>query len=374
MHRLVFAALFCGLLAGQQEPPKPPAKAPQPTAPDQKPPDQDTFKFTIGTEYVSTPVWVYDHDGQYVSGLRPDQFRLFDNDKEQNIQVDVSFTPISLVICVQSNSHVAGLLPQVRKIGNLVKPLLIGEQGEAALIAYDSRIRVLQDFTNDADKINIAVAKISPGSDANHMIDSVVEATRMLTTRPRNRQRVILLIGETRDLYSEARIRETMMNLQLANVVFHAVDMSRFVTTLLAPVPVPRPDTRPAPLAGAPALPSFVPATPTTVANATGNQGGRAEFVPLMVELYRDAKAIFRDNPVEAFTKATGGSEFGFHSQRTLEDAFMRLGELLHSEYMVSYSPNNRDEFGFHEIKVDVPRRSDVRKVITRPGYWLGPK
>src|SRR5262249_2830604 len=72
--------------------------------------------------------------------------------------------------------------------------------------------------------------------------------------------------------------------------------------------------------------------------------------------------------------KATGGTEYGFHSQRTLEDAVQKLGDLLHSEYMISYSPNNRNESGFHEIKVDIPRRSDVKRVQTRPGYWLRPK
>jgi VWFA-related protein len=370
MQRFIWVALFCGLLAGQeqQQPPKPPEKAHEQT------PDQDSVRFVIGTDYVSTPAWVYDRDGQYVNGLRPDQFRLFDNDKEQNIQVDVSFTPISLVICVQSNSHVQGLLPQVKKIGNLIKPLLIGEQGEAAVIAYDSRIRTLQEFTNDADKITMAVSKIQPGSDANHLIDAASEATRMLRSRPRNRQRVILMIGETRDLYSETRLREAMMDMQLANVVFHSVDMSRFVTTLTGGPPDPRRENRPAPLAGAASIPAGLPATPTTVMQTTGNEGARAEFVPAMVELFRDAKAVFKDNPMEAFTKATGGTEFGFHSQRTLEEAVQKLGELMHSEYMISYSPNNRKESGFHEIKVDIPRRADVKKVVTRPGYWLGPK
>ena len=40
--------------------------------------------------------------------------------------------------------------------------------------------------------------------------------------------------------------------------------------------------------------------------------GGRAEFIPLMVELFKDVKAIFKDNPVEVFTKGTGGTEYSF--------------------------------------------------------------
>ena len=98
---------------------------------------------------VQAPVLVFDRDGNYVNGLQPHQFHLFDNGKEQNINVDVAYQPISLVICVQANAHVEGILPQIKKIGNLIAPLLIGDQGEAAVIAFDSRIRTLQDFTSD---------------------------------------------------------------------------------------------------------------------------------------------------------------------------------------------------------------------------------
>jgi len=273
MHRLVFAALLCGLVAGQQPPPKTPATAPA-TSPALADKQAEEYRISISTDYVSTPAWVYDRDGQIVNGLRPDQFRLFDNGKEQNIQVDVSFTPISLVICIQSNSHVQELLRQVRKIGNQIKPLLIGDQGEAAVIAYDSRIRTLQEFTNDPDKITMAVSKIYPGSTANHLIDAASAATRMLKTRPRNRQRIILMIGETRDLYSEMRMREAMIDMQLNNIVFHAVDMSRFMTTLTAGPPDPRPETRPAPLAGAGSIPAGLPGAPNTVVHTAGGEAG----------------------------------------------------------------------------------------------------
>jgi len=364
MLRFVSTALLCGLLTAQQTTP-PPADPHQ---------EQEPAPIRVTVDYVSTPAWVYDRDGSTISGLRPDQFRLFDNGKEQNIQVDVSFTPISLVICLQSNSHVQQFIPQLRKLGNLVKPLLIGDQGEAAVLSYSGNVSHLQEFTSDPDKITMATSKIFPGADSNRMIDAVAEATRMLRTRPRNRQRIILLVGETRDNSSETRLRTALMDIQVSNVMFYAVDMSRFITTLTAPPKAGRPDNRP-PAMSAGSLPPGVPATPTTVAQATGGGGanaGRAEFIPLLVELFRDAKAIFKDNPVEAFTKATGGMEFGFHSQRTLEDAVQSLGEQLHSNYMISYSPNNREETGWHQISVDIPTRPDVKRVQTRPGYWLG--
>ncbi len=162
---------------------------------------------------------VFDRDGNYVNGLQPPQFHLYDNDKEQNISVDVAYQPISMVICMQANASVEGILPQVKKIGNLVAPLIIGDQGEAAVIAFDSRIRKIQDFTSDPDKITKAVKDLYAGSSSNRMIDAVAEATRMLRTRPNNRRRVILYIGETRDIASETRLREALMDLQYANIL-----------------------------------------------------------------------------------------------------------------------------------------------------------
>jgi VWFA-related protein len=91
-----------------------------------------------------------------------------------------------------------------------------------------------------------------------------------------------------------------------------------------------------------------------------------------MVEVFKDTKAIFKQNPSEVFTRGTGGEQFGFMRQRGLEDAIERLGAELHSQYMITYNPNNKDEGGFHEISVQVAGRKDV-KVRTRPGYWLGP-
>ena len=67
----------------------------QPTAPAAQP----ATVFRGGVEVVQAPVLVFDRDGNYVDGLQPHQFHLFDNGKEQNINVDVAYQPISLVIC-----------------------------------------------------------------------------------------------------------------------------------------------------------------------------------------------------------------------------------------------------------------------------------
>jgi VWFA-related protein len=356
---------LCGLITAQQQT-QPQAEAGAPSA---TVGGDQVIKTTV--DYVQTPVWVYNRNGDYVDGLQPSQFHLFDNNKEQNIQaVDVAFAPISMVICIQANSAVEKMLPAVNKIGNLIQPQILGQQGEAAVIAYDSRVRTLQDFTSDSDKITNAVKKIYPGSTSQRLVDAVVEATRMLRTRDRQRRRVILLIGERRDLGSEIHGREALINMQMSNVTLYSVNMSQVMEKLSAPPPDPRPDVVPP---AAMSLPSMVPATPTTVMQTYGTQGSSAQFLPLLIEIYRDAKAIFKANIVDVFTKGTGGEEFGYVKQRGLEEAINQIGEVLHSQYTITYTPNNKNEGGFHQITVAVDS-SQARSVRTRPGYWLGAK
>jgi VWFA-related protein len=370
MFRPIFLTFLSGLLAAQQPVQQPVQQPTPPTAPSISQQVQETIDLTFkaGVDVVQAPVLVFDRDGNYVDGLQPHQFHLFDNGKEQNISVDVAYQPISLVICVQANAHVEGILPQIKKIGSLISPLLVGEMGEVALIAFDSRVRTLQTFTSDSDLITKALKSLTAGSNANRMIDSVATATRMLRTRPANRRRIILYIGETRDNSSETRAREALMDLQYANVMFYPVDISRLFSTLSAKPDPGRQDLRPPAMHP---LPSSVPATPTTVQQAYGiGGGGRAEFIPMMVEVFKDVKAIFKDNPVEAFTKGTGGTEYSFFRQKGLEDAIQKIGAELHSQYFVSYTPNNKLDGGFHTLEVTV----GGYKTQTRPGYWLGTK
>ena len=184
---------------------------------------------------------------------------------------------------------------------------MIGDQGEAAVLAFDHRFRTMQDFTSDSTKIETAIKKITPGSGTSRLIDAVIESVRMLRSRPANRRRILLLISETRDSGSEGKVRDALTDIQMNNVsVYSRGYFARMMAGLTSRPADPRPDTLPPAMHP---LPPNVPATPTTVMQTTGGQGGSAQFIPLMVEIFKSTKAIFVDNPAEVFTKGTGGTE-----------------------------------------------------------------
>lgn len=322
----------------------------------------------VDVKYVTVPVTVFTKDGDFVNGLLPKEFRVLDNGREQKILQDVDVQPVSLVVVVQANTYMEGILPKIHKIGSLLDALVVGETGEAAVIKFDHRIETIQDFTTDSNQITEAIKKIKPGSSTVRLNDAIMQAVNMLRSKPKGRRRVILTIAQTKDVGSEVRPRYVMEEAQFKDVIIYSVNVSRALSAVSTKNPVPpRPPAIPPSAghstAGGGAL------NPTTQMQNTGI--GNA--LPLFKEIFDQAKGLFVDNPLELYTKWTGGREYGFLSQGGLERAVAQIGNEIHSQYLLSYRLPENAEGGYHEIRVDV-MRPDL-EVRTRPGYWVaGPK
>lgn len=316
----------------------------------------------VQVQVVIAPTTVLDKNGNYVNGLTIDDFSLYDNNKRQKITADVSYQPLSLVVAVQASSMLDEILPKVQRIGTMLDDMVVGQNGEAAVIAFDHRIRVMQDFTSDAGKLQAAMKSINPGSSSHRMIDAITDSVRMLAKRPDNRRRVLLLISEKRDGASEGKLREALTAAEFANVAIYSIDISHLQAQFTGKSGPPRPDPIPA---TAQHLPGGAVQTPTTV-DIQNNSGN---YIPMFVEIFKATKSLFVDDPLDVVTRFTGGKQYSFLTQKSLERAVTDVGEELHSQYLLSYTPNNPEEGGFHTIRVEINRpRLEVR---TRPGYWI---
>jgi VWFA-related protein len=345
--------------------PRPTTSVPPRTAPGTPTPPEDTPTFREAVQIVLVPTSVTDKKGRTINGLQPQDFQLYDNNKLQKINRDVSFLPLSLVVCIQRSANIEAILPKISRMGNVMHDMLIGQDGEAAIISFDHRVEMIQDFTTDPDRINAAVSKLKPGGQNSRLNDSIQLATRLLRNK-KDRRKVILLISETMDRSSEVGVKEVALDLQLHNVDVFTLNISRLVSRLTAKPVAPRPDPFPA---GARPMPPGASLDPTTTNQIHGTQGMAGDLVPIVEEIFTATKAIFVKNPAEVYTKYTGGREYSFLSQADLERSIAAIGTELRSQYILSYNPDNKVEGGFHRIVVVVNRPE--LKVRTRPGYWM---
>jgi len=351
---LLFAGALLAPLGGQNVPP-PQSK--------EEPP-----RFSGQVNLVTAPVTVTGPDGRLVANLEKQHFRVFDNEDEQVIAgFDVSYLPISMVLCVETSGRIEGLLPQIRKSGILYTELVLGESGgEAALITFDGNVNIVQEFSTDHDKLIGSLKKIKPGSDATRTSDAVWRAVRLLRARPDNRRKVIVLVSESRESGSETSLGEALRDAQLQNILVYGVRLSTAKAKLTQPAQAAR-DPFPPGVSARP-LPPGVVSTPTSQVQA------RVEVVnalPYIIEAVRGVKNLIFNDPMQLLTEGTGGRMQAPVTGGGMEESISRIGEELRTQYLISYRPNNLAKGGFHQIKVEVAW--DGLKVRTRPGYWLGP-
>ena len=368
IRNLIAGVLVAGCALAQGPPAQPgqlksPITAPV-TAPQATQPDPDDIIFRQENVFVMAPVIVHDAKGNIVSGLSPLDFELYDNGKLQKITEDATTHPISMVVAVQASANMQKLLPDIQKIGSLFSGLVLGENGELAVLSFDHRIQTMTDFTSDPDKISAAFKKIKTGSTPNHVNDAAMEGVVMLRRRDKTRRRILLLISETRDSGSSRTVRDVLTEAEFKDVTVYAVEVSHLLTSLTSQHEPPRPNAIPP---EARPLPAGVIRTQTI--DAQENMG---DYSPMIKEIFTAVKAIFISNPQEVFTKYTGGREYSYMTQKGLQKAIADIGDEIHSQYLLTYLPNNPGDAGYHEIEVRILKPG--LKVTTRPGYWSAAK
>ena len=334
---------------------------------------QQPPRFEVRSPLVMVPVSVTDAKNGFVSGLEASDFLVFDNGRAQKATVDTIDTgvaPIALVVAVQSSGISAAVIEKAQKIGVMIRPMVTGERGAAALVSFDQKVNWLQNFTNDEDALDDAFSQLRPltrpGEDKEaRMLDAVHESIERLRAIPTAR-RVLLLISESRDRGSETTLEAATVAAQTAGVAIYALNYSALKTAFTSKLPV------------AGARRALKPKTPEDVLGwVNGNPPGKfnpwpkrlppeqqVDVIGAIGELMRVGKT----NTTEALTKATGGATLSFSKQKALEDAIQRFGTELHSQYVISFAPDAPAP-GYHRIEVRLARPVKIL-VRARSGYW----
>jgi VWFA-related protein len=320
---------------------------------------------TTSVAVVISPTTVRAKSGKYIQDLQLQDFEIYDNDKLQKVTADLRDAPFSLVVAIQRSADMTGMLPKVQQIGSALTDLVVGQDGEIAVIGFDHDVQISQNFTMDGDKVCRAIKELKTGSYSHAAIDAVMESVRMLQNRPRERRRGVLVISEKWDKGSHASLHEALTEAQLANVTIYSLTVSTAAAELTSQ---PRPQPPPVLPTTAYHVPAGAPLTPTTIEQNyyLGN------WIPLVINGFQSVKNVFGDNTLEALTRFTGGEKYSFSGDGSLDKAIQSLSQDLHGAYLLSYSPNNLNEAGFHKIRVVV--KGQKLAVHTRPGYWIAGK
>jgi VWFA-related protein len=306
--------------------------------------EQPTFR--AQSNVVLVPALVRDKAGNVVYGLKPNDFVVEDDGVPQKVHLDeaAEADPVSLVVAVQVGRRADFELPRMRGLSAMLQPVFSQPGAKVALIVFDSQVHGMEDFTGNEDTISHDLAGLQPGDGGAAVLDAINYSVKLLDSVPKNHQRVLLLISETRDHGSHsAKISDVIKAIGNSNTVVYSLAFSPSKSNVL--------DT----LRGL-NNPDFHPDT-------TEYHNDPDLLAPLVL-----AVQAMRTNAARTVAAQTGGEYERFDSAKHFDARLNDFSNHLHSRYLLSFQPVQPHP-GLHQLTVKVKQPEGVT-VLARSSYW----
>ena len=305
---------------------------------------QEEPGFTTQANLVPVPTLVRDKDGNAVYGLHEKDFVIEDDGLEQAVHLDqaAETQPVSLIVAVQTGRRASREFGRLRGLSSMLDPVLSDPNNEAAVVFFDSNLTLARDFTSNGDSVESDLKAPPSGDGGAAILDAVAYSVRLLARRPDDRQRVLLLISETRDHGSKfANLDEVVRLVGETNTIVYALPFSPYVSQQLDAV----------------------------------RGVNRDEWNPAFdfIEKLAAARQAVRKNAPKALAALTGGEYETFSTRKGFETDMTSFANHLHSRYLLSFQPKQPHP-GLHQIRVRLRNPAPNETVLFRSSYWVADK
>ena len=185
------------------------------------------YKIGVNVDLVLMYTTVYDKIGRFVSGLKQENFKIYEDDVQQAIlsfsQEDV---PVSMGILLDLSGSMRGKIEQVNKAAEAFIRAS-NPQDQVFLIGFNEDVELLQDFTSDIDEIADALENtVVMGSTA--IYDAVYLGVQKAHTGTRPKKAIVLI--------TDGVDRESFYTLDEMVSKVQESDVQVFVVGLLDPI------------------------------------------------------------------------------------------------------------------------------------------
>jgi len=301
--------LVLGLFGGAALAQEPAAPPPEPQAEQGEGPPIRVF-----VEEVTVPFIVTDNRNRLVTNLTQADFQVIEEKKPQTVtsfarETDV---PLRIGLLVDTSNSIRDRLDfEQRAAADFLRSVLRPGKDKALLGSFDSMAELLQDFTDDFDKL-IAAIQIMRAGGGTALYDAVYYASRdrLMVEAPLNSgfRRALVVLSDGEDNQSRFSRLQTMEMARRAEVMIYTI---------------------------------------STNIRGTSMPG---------------------DKILKEFSEETGGRYFQPFTWDDLDEAFESISGELRSQYSISFTPDTPRDGKYHEIEI-VPKAKGV-KVRARRGYF----
>jgi VWFA-related protein len=177
----------------------------------------------IDTSLVNIPVIVSDRQNRYIPGLTARDFRVFQDNNEQKIEVFTNEeAPMNIVLALDTSRSTELVLNKIKKAAKqFVKVLAPGDR--AMIVTFDNDIQVLSPLTADKKVLEKAVKNAEIGEQFGTLIYDAVYDVINKTLKPVKGRKAIILLTDGKDFGSYTTRADLLAELDESDTVIYPV-------------------------------------------------------------------------------------------------------------------------------------------------------
>lgn len=322
-----------------EEPPPPPPERPK------KIEGMPDYSIHMDVPLVNVDVMVTTKDGQFISNLKQDNFRIYEDGVPQTINnFTISQAPITAVMLVEfASTNYAFLMDALH--ASYIFADTLKKNDWVAVVYYDMKPHTLVDFTQDKREVMGAINELRiPGFSETNLFDALYDTLDRMDQVEGHKY--IVLISTGFDSFSRINLDQIIKKIKITH------DVTIF--------------------------PISIGWMMREYYEAHGRAAPHGSGIPITQIDYLQA-----DNEMQTFARLTGGRFYQPRFTGDMVDAFRDISSDIRNQYAITYRPTNTKLDGtYRKLKVDVvapdggqlkvrdQKGKDVKyQVIAREGY-----
>jgi VWFA-related protein len=244
-----------------------------------------------------------------------------------------------------------------------------------AVVSFDSKPRIAQDFTDDTDAAARTITNLNDGDQGAAILDALDFGINLLRDVPPRYRRAVLLITETADRGSETSLDDAVHAVSDTNTAIYSFGFSstkEAVKHEASKIPLPGGTPYGNEPYGAGGCMSLDPGADP---DAHGNRRVQAldclsDLLPLrLVRMaFIAAKDGLKRNVPESVAQLTGGEYFAFTNAATLKRSLLTVSNDVPNYYLLSFRPESPSA-GLHTLELTLRGRPELQ-LRARNTYW----
>lgn len=297
---------------------------------------------SVNTNEVMLPVTVRDGRGRLVSDLSRNDFKVFEDGRDQPLNdLALRQVPVDVVLMVDASSSVAQNLDDFRRAVDGFATRLAPED-RISLIKFDDRVELVQDWTQSRFQLHRALSRIEPGM-FTRFNDALLLAAKQQFASNKSRRAIIVLsdgIDSGRGVTTFEMAVQTLLQAQAVVYVVSNTEIQRAIKK-------------------------------AELDSMSRGSESEIRFNELKVKDLEEGLRVLdaSEERLARLTVATGGRLYKPTSFDALDSTYAEVADELRHQYALYYTPLNKTRDGsFRRVRVEITTPSYT--ATTRVGYF----